>query len=67
MDTKEEDILATPHLPTFKWTLTSFLYETIARKKLTYKVFCFCRHMTNTKLLKGNRLLDMTESITIHT
>ena len=31
------------------------------KKKKIYEMFCFCRQMTNTKLLKGNRLLDMTQ------
>ena len=63
MDTKEEDILTTLHLPTFKWT-SSFLFETIARKKeMIYKIFSFWRHLENTKLLIEHWLLDMAESI----
>ena len=68
MDTKEEDILAiyiilinmVNAFTTFKWT-SSFLYEVIARKKKIYQIFCFFWQMTNTKLLKGNRLLDTTQ------
>ena len=48
MDTEEEDISAIyinlinrlMHLPTFKWT-SSFLYETIVRKKSLTKYFAF--------------------------
>ena len=28
------------------------------KKKMVYEIFCFCRQMTNTKLLKENRLLE---------
>ena len=28
------------------------------KKKKIYKIFCFCRQITNTKLLKGNQLLE---------
>ena len=46
------------HLPTVEWTFrtSSFLYKTIGKKKI-HEIFYFCRQMTNTKLLKGNRVL----------
>ena len=28
------------------------------KKKMVHEIFCFCRQMTNTKLLKENRLLE---------
>ena len=38
-----------------------FSMRNCCMKKKIYEIFCFCRQMTNTKLLKGKRLLDMTQ------
>ena len=41
-----------------------FFYRALLQVKKKYEIFCFCKwrcwQMINTKLLKGNRLLDMT-------
>ena len=36
-----------------------FCRKSLQVKKI-YEIFCFCRQIINTKLLKGNRLLDIT-------
>ena len=52
----------TGHLPTFKQS--HLFYWKLLQVKKIYEIFCFCKRlcwqMINTKLLKGNRLLDMT-------
>ena len=73
--TQEEEILVaiyinlinmvnalTGHLPTFKQS--HLFYWKLLQVKKIYEIFCFCKRlcwqMINTKLLKGNQLLDMT-------
>ena len=42
------------------WNRLYLFYRKLLQVKKTYEIFCFCRQMINTKLLKGNRLLDIT-------
>ena len=48
------------HLPTMKKILCYYRKLLQVTVKKIYKIFCFCRQMINAKLLKGNRLLDIT-------
>ena len=65
MDTEEEDISAIYiNLINMINAFTNlqmnliFSIRSYYKKKMFYEIFCYTRQMKNTKLLKGNRLLE---------
>ena len=67
MDTEEEDISAiyinlVNMVDAFTNLQMGFIFfvQNCCKNKQIYEIFCFCRQMTDTKLLKGNRLLTNT-------
>ena len=42
------------------WNRLYLSYRKLLQVKKIYKIFSFCRQIINTKLLKGNQLLDIT-------
>ena len=48
------------HLPNMKRLYLFYRKLLQVTVKKIYKIFCFCRQIINAKLLKGNRLLDIT-------
>ena len=65
MDTDEEDILVIyVNLIDMVNAITSLQIDFSIRNCQEIKIceiFCFCRKITNTKLLKENQLLDITQ------